>query len=138
MSGTELIAGHQVPTRGRFRHRAQVGADTAALASLHELILAHVLPAERLHGDDTTVPVLAKGKTITGRLWAYACATVVSALPPALDIATSSEFSERADFFFALGYCSPAAYALVRPLGRMALARCRGRSDHLAARLLAR
>ena len=30
-----------------------------------------MLAAERLHGDDTTVPVLAKGKTITGRLWAY-------------------------------------------------------------------
>jgi transposase len=24
-----------------------------------------------VHGDDTTVPVLAKGKTITGRLWTY-------------------------------------------------------------------
>jgi transposase len=24
-----------------------------------------------LHGDDTTVPVLAKGKTVTGRLWTY-------------------------------------------------------------------
>src|SRR5438270_59761 len=32
---------------------------------------AHVFAAERLHGDDTTVPVLAKGKTITGRLWTY-------------------------------------------------------------------
>src|SRR5215212_2221328 len=31
----------------------------------------HVFAAERLHGDDTTVPVLAKGKTITGRLWTY-------------------------------------------------------------------
>jgi hypothetical protein len=30
-----------------------------------------VLAAERLHGDDTTVPVLAQDKTITGRLWAY-------------------------------------------------------------------
>ena len=29
---------------------------------------AHVLSAERLHGDDTTVPVLAKGKTETGRI----------------------------------------------------------------------
>jgi hypothetical protein len=29
------------------------------------------LAAERLHGDDTTVPVLAGGKTITGRLWTY-------------------------------------------------------------------
>ena len=24
-----------------------------------------------MHGDDTTVPVLAKGKTITGRAWVY-------------------------------------------------------------------
>lgn len=48
-----------------------VGAAAAVLAPLHELIRAHVLAAERLHGDDTTVPVLAKGKTITGRLWAY-------------------------------------------------------------------
>ena len=29
------------------------------------------MAAERLHGDDTTVPVLAKGKTDTGRLWIY-------------------------------------------------------------------
>jgi transposase len=48
-----------------------VGAGAAALAPLHELIRRHVLAAERLHGDDTTVPVLAQGKTITGRLWAY-------------------------------------------------------------------
>jgi transposase len=27
--------------------------------------------AERIHGDDTTVPVLAKVKTRTGRLWTY-------------------------------------------------------------------
>ncbi len=30
-----------------------------------------MLAAERLHGDDTTVPVLAKGKTDTGRVWVY-------------------------------------------------------------------
>jgi hypothetical protein len=30
-----------------------------------------VLAADRLHGDDTTVPVLARHKTITGRLWVY-------------------------------------------------------------------
>jgi hypothetical protein len=29
------------------------------------------MAAERLHGDDTTVPVLAQGKTVTGRLWTY-------------------------------------------------------------------
>ena len=49
----------------------QVGACTAALAPLHKLIEAHVLAAERLHGDDTTVPILAKGKTVTGRIWTY-------------------------------------------------------------------
>ena len=49
----------------------QVGASTAALMPLFRLIEAHVLAAERLHGDDTTVPVLAKGKTDIGRLWVY-------------------------------------------------------------------
>jgi transposase len=48
-----------------------VGACTAALAPLTELIRLHVMAAERLHGDDTTVPVLAKDKTVTGRLWIY-------------------------------------------------------------------
>ena len=48
-----------------------IGACTATLAPLVTLIRAHVLAAERLHGDDTTVPVLAKGKTTTGRLWVY-------------------------------------------------------------------
>jgi hypothetical protein len=48
-----------------------VGACTTALSPLVALIHAHVLAAERIHGDDTTVPVLARGKTITGRLWIY-------------------------------------------------------------------
>ena len=39
--------------------------------ALHELIAAHVLAAQRVHGDDTPVPVLAKGKTDTARAWAY-------------------------------------------------------------------
>ena len=34
-------------------------------------ILMHVFAAQRIHADDTTVPVLAKGKTRTGRLWTY-------------------------------------------------------------------
>jgi transposase len=38
----------------------QIGACAAALASLHRLIAGHVLGAERLQGDGTTVPVLAK------------------------------------------------------------------------------
>jgi hypothetical protein len=49
----------------------QVGACTAVLKPLHELIEAHVLAAERLHADDTTVPILAKGKAVTGHIWTY-------------------------------------------------------------------
>jgi transposase len=49
----------------------QVGACTAALAPIHALIRSHVMDAERLHGDDTTVPLLAKGGTQTARLWTY-------------------------------------------------------------------
>jgi transposase len=48
-----------------------VGACTFALRPLFELLRAHVLAAERLHGDDTTVPVLAKGKTDIARAWVY-------------------------------------------------------------------
>ena len=40
-------------------------------SELVELIRRHVLAADRIHGDDTTVPVLAKNKTVTGRLWTY-------------------------------------------------------------------
>ncbi len=49
----------------------QVGGCCAVLAPLLSRIEAHVLAAKRLHGDDTTVPVLAKGKTDTGRCWVY-------------------------------------------------------------------
>ena len=49
----------------------QVGAGCAALEPLLRRLEAHVFAAERLHGDDTTVPVLAKGKTDTGRCWVY-------------------------------------------------------------------
>jgi transposase len=49
----------------------QVGAGVFAARPLFELIEAHVLAADRLHGDDTRIPILAKGKTDTGRIWAY-------------------------------------------------------------------
>lgn len=39
---------------------------------LFERLRAHVMAAERLHGDDTTVPVLARGKTDIARSWVYA------------------------------------------------------------------
>jgi transposase len=48
-----------------------VGAAAATLMPLVEAIRAHVFAAERIHADDTTVPVLAKGKCRTGRLWTY-------------------------------------------------------------------
>jgi transposase len=49
----------------------QVGGCCAVLAPLLRRIERHVFAAERLHSDDTTVPVLAKGKTDTGRCWVY-------------------------------------------------------------------
>jgi transposase len=49
----------------------QVGACCAALTPLSLRLAAHVLAAARLHGDDTTVPVLASGKTDIGRCWVY-------------------------------------------------------------------
>jgi transposase len=48
-----------------------VGAASATLMPLVEAIRMHVFAAERIHADDTTVPVMAKGKCRTGRLWTY-------------------------------------------------------------------
>jgi transposase len=49
----------------------QVGACTSVLQPLYALIERHELAAERLHGNDTTVPILAKGKTVKGHIWTY-------------------------------------------------------------------
>ena len=48
-----------------------VGACAAVLQPLVDLIRVHVLAGARIHGDDTPVPLLAKGRTIQARLWAY-------------------------------------------------------------------
>jgi len=48
-----------------------IGHACVALAPIHALIARHVLAATRLHGDDTTVPLLARGGTKTARLWTY-------------------------------------------------------------------
>jgi transposase len=48
-----------------------VGACATTLMPVVEAIRAHVFAAERIHADDTTVPVQAKGKCRTGRLWTY-------------------------------------------------------------------
>jgi transposase len=49
----------------------QIGATCTVVRPLFLLLEAHVFAAERLHGDDTTVPVLARGKTDIGRSWVY-------------------------------------------------------------------
>jgi transposase len=48
-----------------------VGASAAGLVPMVLGVRAHVFSAARLHGDDTTVPVLAKGRTRIGRVWGY-------------------------------------------------------------------
>ena len=48
-----------------------VGSVCTALDPVLRLVESHVMAAERLHGDDTTVPVLAAGKTDIGRCWIY-------------------------------------------------------------------
>jgi transposase len=48
-----------------------VGSVCAALDPLRRLVESHVMAAERLHADDTIVPVLAEGKTDIGRCWIY-------------------------------------------------------------------
>src|SRR4029078_2428029 len=50
-----------------------VGGASRTLEPLVDAIRRYVLEAEKLHGDDVPVPVLApgNGKTKTGRLWTY-------------------------------------------------------------------
>ena len=51
-----------------------VGQTARLMRPLVEAVGLHVMAAERVHADDTTVPVLdpGRGKTKTGRLWCYA------------------------------------------------------------------
>jgi hypothetical protein len=39
--------------------------------SNYEAIRTHLMSVERIHADDTPAPVLAKLKTVTGRIWTY-------------------------------------------------------------------
>lgn len=50
-----------------------VGGASRVLSPLVETLKRYVLSAEKVHGDDVPVPVLApgNGKTKTGRLWTY-------------------------------------------------------------------
>ena len=54
---------------------AWVGKAAPLMRPLLDALARHVMAAERLHVDDTPVPVLAPGagRTKTWRLWVYAC-----------------------------------------------------------------
>ena len=56
-----------------------------------QAIRAHVFGAGRIHADDTTVKVLAKLKTITGRIWTY----VRDDLPFATVVRTTFDDNDR-------------------------------------------
>ena len=58
---------------GRSTLADWVGQTSALLQPLVEALRRHVLSAEKLHADDTPVPVLVPGlgKTKLGRLWTY-------------------------------------------------------------------
>jgi transposase len=49
----------------------QIGAVCVAVRPVFLLLEGHILAADRLHGDDTTVPRLAKYKTDIARIWDY-------------------------------------------------------------------
>jgi transposase len=50
-----------------------VGSASKLLEPLNDALRKHVISADKLHADDTPVPVLepGKGRTKTGRLWTY-------------------------------------------------------------------
>jgi transposase len=49
----------------------QVGGCAVLLRSIHDLICEHVFAGQRVHGDETPVPVQARYKCRKGRLWTY-------------------------------------------------------------------
>lgn len=58
-------------TRSLSTRADQVGGVTALMAPLFRRLEIHGFAAERLHADDTTVQILAKGQTYIGRIWTY-------------------------------------------------------------------
>jgi transposase len=49
----------------------QIGAVCAVTKPIFDCLERHVFAGERIHGDDSTVPVIAKGKTAIARIWDY-------------------------------------------------------------------
>jgi transposase len=48
-----------------------IGATCTALQPAYQFIETMVFAAEQVHGDDTTVPVMARGQTDTASAWVY-------------------------------------------------------------------
>jgi transposase len=113
-----------------------VGACTTVLRPLHALIEAHVLGAERLHGDDTNVPILAKGKTIKGHI-----RTNVRddrsfdgrAPPAALYYYASRDRRHEHPRAASEGFQRHPAGGCLRRLQRVVRSRARGGVDHVGA-----
>jgi Transposase IS66 family len=64
-------AGKKAGTVGEVPAIVMATGRAHSLTPIFKRLEAYALSAERLHGDDTTVPVLAKCKTVIGRIWVY-------------------------------------------------------------------
>jgi transposase len=69
---SEIYARQGVPLE-RSTMAQWVGECTRLMVPLTDALARHVLSAEKLHADDTPIPVLepGRGRTKTGRLWTY-------------------------------------------------------------------
>jgi transposase len=107
------------------------------LSPLQQLVLAHILAAGKIFADDTPVPVLdpGRGRTKTGRLWAYALddRPWQGALSPAVaylyaeDRKGKHPIGHLAGFKGVLqcdGYSSFFTLARERPAGEVTVAQC--------------
>lgn len=109
-----------------------VGASAATLMPLVDAIRSHVFAAERIHADDTTVPVLAKGKTRTGRLWTYVRddRPFAGPDPPAAVFFYSPDRGGAHPEQHLAGYCRTDAGRRLRRLWQALRGQSQGRPDH--------
>ena len=102
----------------------RVGACVVALDPIVQALKAHVLRAERIHADDTTVPVLARLKTVTGRIWTYVRDDRPFGgqirRPPSLNIRAAAQANIHKSILPALsGSCRPTLFrAIARSMKR--------------------
>lgn len=108
----------------------QVGYVSAAVKPLFDMVETYVLAAGRLHGDDTTIPIMAKGQCTTGRIWTYVCDDrpsggsrhrPPSSMPPPIGVASIRKTISRSSTAF----CRPTAIVAIicSSIERQSLAR---------------